>query len=65
LASNPLQNRVKWFNAQGTWESAVSLFEVIVMLMLMMLMMMMVMITVMMVMMVNVMTVMNDDDATA
>ena len=63
MASNPLQNRVKWFNAQGTWESAVSLFEV--MLMLMMLMMMMVMITVMMVMMVNVMTVMNDDDATA
>ena len=60
MASNPLQNRVKWFNAQGTWESAVSLFEV--MLMLMMLMMMMVMITVMMVMMVNVMTVMNDDD---
>jgi hypothetical protein len=61
LASNPLQNRVKWFNAQGTWESAVSLFEVMLMLMLMMLMMMMVM----MVMMVNVMNVMNDDDATA
>jgi hypothetical protein len=60
LASNPLQNRVKWFNAQGTWESAVSLFEVMLMLMLMMLMMM-----VMMVMMVNVMNVMNDDDATA
>jgi hypothetical protein len=60
LASNPLQNRVKWFNAQGTWESAVSLFEVMLMLMLMLLMMM-----VMMEMMVNVMNVMNDDDATA